>query len=146
MKENSIVNQIHVNENINILKYFVIFSGFCSHNRSYVYYAESIISTDPKAFQAVSVKNWDSFRDSIFEDDWHTVQMGFNCPVSASGKYYLQTNHESPYSLGTAGTTFKTDLFHTKLYNFYNADLVFNCIGNILFLLILLISFRYVAG
>lgn len=33
--------------------------------------------------------------------------MGIDCPMDASGDYFLQTNGEIPFSKGTAGTAYE---------------------------------------
>ncbi|KAJ0175583.1 hypothetical protein K1T71_008742 [Dendrolimus kikuchii] len=65
----------------------------CSHRRAYYYYAESI--RNPKAFPAYQCEN--------FVDDRCSVNgyMGEDADRRKTGKYYLETNSQSPYSRST---------------------------------------------
>lgn len=71
------------------------------------------MTEDPKAFLAISAESWDDFKDSML-DDSDTVQMGFNCPQTATGSYYLQTDEESPFSRGTDGTTYDESILKSE--------------------------------
>ncbi|XP_065157728.1 lipase member H-like isoform X2 [Atheta coriaria] len=75
---------------------FLIEPLFCSHWRSYQFYAESVIT--PDSFLAVNCKNWGRFLRGDCKDN-QQVNMGINVPPDARGSYFLQTRDVSPFSL-----------------------------------------------
>lgn len=79
------------------------------------YFAESVNPKYEGNFPAVSLKrnilglggsDYEEFvNDEINEND--IVDMGFACPTSASGPYYLQTNAKSLYGKGIDGIKYE---------------------------------------
>lgn len=70
---------------------------FCSHYRSWMYYAESVRSTDSEIFPAVACKKDGT---SAFAKAF----MGINADPKLKENYYLTTNAESPFNQGIEGT------------------------------------------
>lgn len=68
---------------------------FCSHWRSYQFYAESVVYEE--SFISVPCKNWAAFRRQQCEYN-NTVYMGYALNPMARGNHYLTTNPEAPYS------------------------------------------------
>ncbi|KAG7190862.1 hypothetical protein KM043_006925 [Ampulex compressa] len=69
---------------------------FCSHHRSWLYYAESVLNE--AAF--TSVKCSSQFQYSFGEcAENEKTRMGFATPSNAAGSFYLKTANKSPYSL-----------------------------------------------
>ncbi|XP_076647995.1 pancreatic triacylglycerol lipase-like [Halictus rubicundus] len=74
---------------------------FCSHHRSWWFYAESV--KNPSGFLAVQCADDLSFQtNSCNYSD--IVHMGFDTPSTARGVYYLHTNSKSPFAKGLQGT------------------------------------------
>ncbi|XP_068084053.1 inactive pancreatic lipase-related protein 1 isoform X1 [Anabrus simplex] len=72
---------------------------YCSHQRSWRYYAESVIYE--KAFPAVKCDSWNHFKDGTCKKvSNQSVYMGYPCNSHAAGKYYLRTRDEYPFGLG----------------------------------------------
>ncbi|XP_063697711.1 uncharacterized protein LOC134828659 [Culicoides brevitarsis] len=70
--------------------------GSCSHERSYIYYAESI-NPQLKPFVAYPCSNYFEFlRGKCTENP---TFMGNPTPTTAKGNYYLRTNSKSPYAM-----------------------------------------------
>ncbi|KDQ97822.1 Pancreatic lipase-related protein 2 [Zootermopsis nevadensis] len=69
---------------------------FCSHKRSWKYYAESI--NDEFGFPAYRCRNWMDFRIGHCSSVSGTTYMGIATRTSASGKYFLQTNPNPPFA------------------------------------------------
>ncbi|XP_050501031.1 pancreatic lipase-related protein 3-like, partial [Diabrotica virgifera virgifera] len=78
---------------------FIIEPLFCSHWRSYQFFAESVVN--PQAFaNAVPCTSWKDYtagRCRNFENGPPT-RMGLYVDFEARGNYYLRTNPESPFS------------------------------------------------
>ncbi|XP_049820579.1 pancreatic lipase-related protein 3-like [Aethina tumida] len=71
---------------------------FCSHWRSYQFYAESVV--DDRAFWAVSCANWDDYAaGNCNSEERHATRMGLYIDYSSQGNYFLRTNPESPFSM-----------------------------------------------
>lgn len=83
-------------------------ADLCSHQRSVFYYAESVESEPNSTFFAVAPKTWFS------SDEGDIVNMGIDCPMTARGKYFLQTNSTAPYSLGLEGIHYNTSIWIIK--------------------------------
>ncbi|CAD7079410.1 unnamed protein product [Hermetia illucens] len=81
-------------------------NDLCSHRRSWILYAESVIDEVPKKFLAVKAKSWDDFKKGRTEPLESYAVMGYNCPTNLTGNYYLQTNEASPYARGEDGTKY----------------------------------------
>ncbi|XP_037903870.1 lipase member H-A-like isoform X2 [Hermetia illucens] len=84
-------------------------NDLCSHWRSWRYWAESLNQKNSQQFHAVPAKNWRSFKQGNVGEYDPKVVMGNECPSSASGDYYLQTNAEAPFARGEAGTSYTSD-------------------------------------
>ncbi|XP_078046323.1 pancreatic triacylglycerol lipase-like [Augochlora pura] len=72
----------------------------CNHHRSWRYYAESV--GNPDGFVAVQCSGGGLFQKLQCNQSDVTV-MGYATPSSVSGTYYLNTNSQSPFALGTKG-------------------------------------------
>ncbi|CAG9824110.1 unnamed protein product [Phaedon cochleariae] len=72
---------------------------FCSHWRSYQFYAESVVN--PNAFQgAVACNNWAEYTEGVCTPEMRpTTRMGLYVDWEARGNHFLQTNPESPFSM-----------------------------------------------
>lgn len=57
-----------------------IYSDRCSHSRSWRFWAESVLSSNPKTFAAVQAPDWQSFKDGIIDDSL-VIAMGLTCPT-----------------------------------------------------------------
>ncbi|XP_070491648.1 lipase member H-A-like [Chironomus tepperi] len=73
----------------------------CDHKRSWMYYAESVASMEPK-FNAIVCEDYKNFKKLNCSDNL-TSFMGFYASENCSGVYYLQTNNDFPYSRGVFG-------------------------------------------
>ncbi|KAJ8976338.1 hypothetical protein NQ317_009790, partial [Molorchus minor] len=71
---------------------------FCSHWRSYQFYAESVIN--PKAFaDAVQCSSWKDYKKGACNPlQRPSTRMGLYVDPSSRGNYYLTTNSQSPFS------------------------------------------------
>ncbi|KAJ2938930.1 hypothetical protein O0L34_g17741 [Tuta absoluta] len=74
----------------------------CSHGRSWQYLVESVVN--PEAFPAVKCASWEDFKKGTCENE--ISYMGLPAEPGTTGNYYLQTDAESPYSLGMNGTKY----------------------------------------
>ncbi|KAJ2938889.1 hypothetical protein O0L34_g17699 [Tuta absoluta] len=75
----------------------------CSHHRAWLYFTESVINQ--KAFPAVKCDSWDEFKKGSCKDN--ISYMGFPSKPGTTGKHYLQTADEVPFSLGVNGTAYR---------------------------------------
>lgn len=87
-----------------------IFYGFipgadlCSHKRSVAYWCESVRSSNKTlAFYAKKIWSNNDTRNSIVDQEADVVRMGIECLPTATGRYFLNTNSNAPYSLGING-------------------------------------------
>ncbi|XP_018330859.1 pancreatic triacylglycerol lipase-like [Agrilus planipennis] len=71
------------------------FTGSCSHSRSYLYFAESLISG---GFTAWRCSSYSAFTSGACFSNWVTRLGGVLIDTSAFGSYYLDTNRQSPFS------------------------------------------------
>lgn len=85
-----------------ILKYFKV---FCSHQRSWRFYAESVKSKDKNVFDSIKCNSWNDFVNDKC-DKSSKAYMGYGVDSKISGNYYLQTNSASLYSKDQLGTTY----------------------------------------
>ncbi|XP_012232853.2 pancreatic triacylglycerol lipase-like [Linepithema humile] len=69
---------------------------FCSHHRSWRYYAESL--TDESAFLGVQCPSPFSFISGGCNNNT-LIAMGYGTPITAKGSVYLVTSHQSPFAL-----------------------------------------------
>ncbi|CAH0597088.1 unnamed protein product [Chrysodeixis includens] len=75
----------------------------CSHSRAWLFFSESVIN--PQAFVAVSCASWKDFRKG--NCDFNNVSlMGYACPNTARGIYYLQTADTLPFGLHITGVRY----------------------------------------
>lgn len=81
---------------------YLSLSVSCSHARALYFYTESVKSAPNTAFTAVGAASWSSFMAHNVNSS-NVVNMGIDCPMTASGNYYLQTNSQPSYSLGSNG-------------------------------------------
>ncbi|XP_046743818.1 pancreatic triacylglycerol lipase-like [Diprion similis] len=80
---------------------------FCSHHRSWQFYAESLQTEDAFVGQACnSYSNW----TSGLCDSNTTAVMGYGTSTTAKGKFYFQTNSVSPYGRKTEGLTYDASI------------------------------------
>lgn len=59
-------------------------------------------------FFAAAPRTWFS------SDGEEIVKMGIDCPMTARGKYYLQTNSSAPYALGMEGVHYDPSIWNIK--------------------------------
>ncbi|XP_046424456.1 phospholipase A1 member A-like isoform X1 [Neodiprion fabricii] len=81
---------------------------FCSHQRSWQYYAESV--ENPKAFMAAKSVTWTKFLGSAHKKQ-DLVPMGLATPSGTTGLFYLKTNQQSPFGMEENGVKL-ADLFN----------------------------------
>ncbi|XP_015586914.1 phospholipase A1 member A [Cephus cinctus] len=67
---------------------------FCSHWRSWRFYAESV--TNPYAFMAVKCTSYTNFISGACKDN-DKIYFGYVTPHNASGSYYFNTNAQYPF-------------------------------------------------
>lgn len=60
-----------------------------------------------KSFPSVKCKTWDNFKEGRVEQGAQFAYMGIDCSMDATGDYFLQTNGETPFSKGMAGTVYE---------------------------------------
>ncbi|XP_050302244.1 phospholipase A1-like [Anthonomus grandis grandis] len=71
--------------------------GTCSHNRAFMYYAESILYNN---FQGQICESYDKFVNDNCTTNPKGYMGGLNIDTSLEGVFYLKTNSESPYGQG----------------------------------------------
>lgn len=79
----------------------------CSHIRAQYFGGES--SRYPNSFPSIECNSWEEFKAGNCNSN-NIIPMGLGAPCSATGKFYLQTNHQSPFGLGQAGLTYNETL------------------------------------
>ncbi|XP_012283456.1 pancreatic triacylglycerol lipase isoform X2 [Orussus abietinus] len=67
---------------------------FCSHHRSWVFYAESL--TDEDSFIGRNCSSYLRFTTGECDNN-DTAVMGYATPPNTNGTFYLKTNSQSPY-------------------------------------------------
>lgn len=85
---------------------------FCSHRRSWVYFAETLRSNNPQMFHSIPCNSWNEFVDHKCNTTTKSkvpAFMGIGANPKLIGNFYLQTNPEAPYNRNENGT------FYTKL-------------------------------
>ncbi|CAO1391129.1 unnamed protein product [Diamesa serratosioi] len=83
--------------------------NYCSHRRSWVYFAESLTSKNVQVFNAVQCSSWTQFVDNkCNKTSKSTIPafMGIGANPKLNGNFYLQTNPNSPYSRNQDGGTY----------------------------------------
>ncbi|CRL04727.1 CLUMA_CG017787, isoform A [Clunio marinus] len=82
-------------------------NDLCSHRRSWYFWAESVARKQEKSFPSIKCKSWNNFKEGRHEGTTEIAYMGIDCPLNASGDYFLQTNGETPFSKGMTGTVYE---------------------------------------
>lgn len=75
-------------------------ADFCSHHRSWKFYAESICNQT--AFYGVKCDSETSFKLGKCNKN-QVIPMGIATPGTGKGRFYLRTGDKSPFGLGEAG-------------------------------------------
>ncbi|KAH8335217.1 hypothetical protein KR067_002878, partial [Drosophila pandora] len=98
---------------------------YCYHNRSAVYYAESISSSSP-GFYGYHCTSFKDFVSGVCAPKDNVELMGFGVSVqNARGRYFLDTNDGPPYAMGKSfnklsrqvmGRTFVNDELMQKMF------------------------------
>lgn len=84
--------------------FLVLYADLCSHKRSVAYWCESVSSrNETMVFYARKSSSNNNTHNSIVSQETDVVLMGIGCPPTASGKYFLTTGSNPPYSLGMNG-------------------------------------------
>ncbi|CRL01708.1 CLUMA_CG014924, isoform A [Clunio marinus] len=83
--------------------------NFCSHRRSWKYYAESVRSLDFRTFHSISCLSWKHFKDNQcdFNPDNAEAYMGIDANPQLHGNYFLQTNADAPFNRGENGIIYE---------------------------------------
>ena len=83
----------------------IIIPDFCSHRRSWMYFAESVRHTNSKTFYSVPCSTWQDFVTQNCPENTTTTQtfMGIDTNPNLTGDFFLQTNAQEPYSRGIYG-------------------------------------------
>lgn len=88
-----------------VIKYWIFFTvtdltNFCSHTKSYEYFAESLVSQD---FLAVQCKSFEETKFFWCSQTGKSLIFAGENIENAPGIYFFNTNPESPYGLGEDG-------------------------------------------
>ncbi|CAO1386647.1 unnamed protein product [Diamesa serratosioi] len=79
------------------------YNDFCGHHRSIMFWAESVVNKQTKIFLSKKCVS-----NTLFKLGWcnqnKVVSMGIDCPTTAKGNYYVQTNGKSPFSKELSGS------------------------------------------
>lgn len=67
----------------------------CAHSRSFEYYAETVLPGNEKTLMAVRCNSFSDLQKGKCRSK--PIPMGFDCPRTARGDYYLQTNKYPPF-------------------------------------------------
>ena len=71
---------------------------FCSHSRAWEYFAETVIKGNENNFIAKKCGSLHSFEiDACIQKE---IPMGYACPSTAKGNFFLKTKAESPFGQG----------------------------------------------
>lgn len=76
----------------------LLYTAACSHSRSYMYYAESI-ENPSHPFYSLQCDDYNAFKYNICTS-YDDIMGSINQTSNRTGRYYLNTNSESPYSQG----------------------------------------------
>ncbi|KAJ3643482.1 hypothetical protein Zmor_026191 [Zophobas morio] len=74
----------------------------CSHGRSWIYFAESLVSKTP--FMGYPCDSFENFEKSDTCKDGEGVPMGDDTPSSTRGDYYLRTGEAAPFAVKAINT------------------------------------------
>lgn len=92
---------------------------FCNHVRSLMYFAEAI--REYQSFPSLKCENYTSFlEDKCWNNE--IVYMG-DLELRSTGKFYLTTNSQEPYSRGLGRNPTPRSNFFGFNYNFFNRTL-----------------------
>ncbi|XP_063920333.1 pancreatic lipase-related protein 2-like, partial [Zophobas morio] len=69
----------------------------CSHGRSWIYFAESLVSKTP--FMGYPCDSFENFEKSDSCEDGEGVPMGDDTPSSTREDYYLRTGEDPPFAV-----------------------------------------------
>lgn len=67
----------------------------CAHSRAWEFYAESVYPSNQNAFLATKCNSITSLNSGKCMKA--PIPMGYACPVSAKGNYFLNTKYRSPF-------------------------------------------------
>ncbi|CAD7079403.1 unnamed protein product [Hermetia illucens] len=79
----------------------------CSHQRAWMYWAESLQKNAPLYFSSAYARSWMDFKLSRIWRFDPKIVMGYGCLFGTTGNYYLLTNNESPFARGKQGMLFR---------------------------------------
>ena len=68
---------------------------FCSHSRAWEYYAETVTKGNENSLQAKKCGSLSSYE--LNACNRQEVPMGFACPKTVKGNFFLKTNEEKPF-------------------------------------------------
>ncbi|KAH8297961.1 hypothetical protein KR018_003181, partial [Drosophila ironensis] len=88
---------------------------WCYHNRSADYYAESIDS--PSGFYGIQCSSLKDFVSGVCPSEGNVAAMGFPANSGANGRYFLDTNNEPPYAMGTNYNDLNRNVFGRTYVN-----------------------------
>ncbi|CRL01706.1 CLUMA_CG014922, isoform A [Clunio marinus] len=80
---------------------------FCSHQRSWQFYSESVRSKNVEIFNSVSCLSWENFKKNECEIIQKDVFMGIDADPQLAGNFFLQTNDQAPFNRGENGTSYQ---------------------------------------
>ncbi|XP_076648060.1 uncharacterized protein LOC143356342 [Halictus rubicundus] len=92
----------------------------CSHSRSWMYYAESVLN--PDGFMAIQCTGSWQFKTGTCNRA-NVVPMGYATPTTARGKFYLHTNSQSPFAKGLQGIYMENNVVRSTLHGIRPASL-----------------------
>lgn len=70
---------------------------FCSHSRAWEYFAETVQPNNMLNFLATKCGSLHSYETKTCNSPM--IPMGFGCPHTTKGNYFLKTNSKTPYGL-----------------------------------------------
>lgn len=81
---------------------------FCSHRRSWGFFAESVRTQNEMTFKAVRCASWRDFTQNNCPDNSTEMQsfMGYYAGPDLCGDYFLQTNRAVPFNRGPIGVAY----------------------------------------
>jgi len=80
---------------------------FCSHSRAWEYYAESVRKGQESNFMAKKCGSLHSYEiDACVKSE---IPMGYACPTTAKGNFFLKTRASYPFGKSSADSSNKKD-------------------------------------
>lgn len=71
---------------------------FCSHSRAWEYFAETVYKGNENNLIAKKCGSLHSYEiNACIQKE---IPMGYACPTTAKGNFFLKTNGESPFGMG----------------------------------------------